>query len=125
MAGTFTYPPTVPSVAASWPKDVRGGSARVMFNYTGPSAGAGGYVTGGDPVTAGALKLGYIEWMPPAVAIAATGAATAVIFQYNYRTGKLQAFWQTGAAAAAALPEVDAGTDLSDYTALMVAEGRG
>lgn len=121
--GTVTYPPTTPSVA--WPRDDRGGSARVMFSYTGPGAGAGGYVTGGDTILAGQIKLGKIEFMPAAVAIAAVGAATAVIYQFNYVTGKLQAFWQTGAAAAAALPEVDAGTDLSGYTALLVAEGRG
>lgn len=122
--GTVTYPPTVPTNLA-WPVDQRGGSQRVMFNYAGPSAGAGGYVTGGDTVLAGQIKLGTIEYVNPAVAIATTGAATAVIYQYNYVTGKIQAFWQTGAGAAAALPEVTSGTDLSDYTALMVAEGRG
>lgn len=119
--GTVTYPAS----NARWGKDERGLSMRAQFNYAGPGAGAGGYVTGGDPITAQQLKLGTIEYMPPAVAIAAVGAATAVIYQYNYSTGKIQAFWQTGAGAAAALPEVDAGTDLSGYTAFMVAEGRG
>ena len=119
MAGTITYPPTTPQVA--WPRDDRGGSARVMFSWTGSAS----YTTGGDAIAAGEIKLGVIEYMPAAVAIAATGAATAIIFQYNYVTGKMQAFWQTGAAAAAALPEVTSTTDLSDYTALVIAEGRG
>jgi len=92
-----------------------------MFSWTGATS----YVTGGDAITASQIKLGRIEFMPMAGAIATTGAATAILFVYNYVTGKIQAFWQTGAAAAAALPEVDAATDLSDYTALMVAEGRG
>lgn len=120
--GTVTYPGTY----ARWGTDVRGMSKVAQFDYTGPGAGAGGYVTGGDTILAGQIKLGVIERMPPAVAIAATGAATAVLYAWNPVTGKLQAFWQTGAAAAAALPEVDAGTDLSGYTAYsMVAEGRG
>lgn len=119
--GTITYPPAGASYGQKWPVDTRGMSARTLFTYQGATS----YATGGDALAAGQIKLGTIEYLPPAVAIAATGAATAIVFVYNYVTGKLQAFWQTGAAAAAALPEVTAGTDISDYTALMVAEGRG
>lgn len=122
--GTVTYPPTVPATI-KWPRDDRGGNARVVFNYTGPTAGAGGYVTGGDAILAGQIKLGTIENMLDKVAIATTGAATAVVYVWNPVTSKLQAFWQTGAGAAAALPEVTSGTDLSDYKALIIAEGRG
>lgn len=121
MVGTLLYPDPTPA----WGKDARGLSMRTAFRYTGPGAGAGGYVTGGETLDPNDIKLGTIEWCPAVVAPATTGAATAVIYVYNYTTGKIQAFWQTGAAAAAALPEVDAGTDLSDYTGHFVAEGRG
>lgn len=87
---------------------------------TGPTT----YTTGGDALAAGSVKLGVIEGMLGGLAIATTGAATAVIFAYNRLTGKMQAFWQTGAAAAAALPEVDNGTDLSDYTADVLFYGK-
>lgn len=118
--GTVTYPAS----GARWGKDARGLSMRAIFNYSGPGAGAGGYVAGGDPITAQQIKLGAIEYCPVALAVDVATTA-AVLYQYNYATGKIQAFWQTGAAGAAALPEVDAGTDLSGFTALMVAEGRG
>ena len=119
--GTLTYP----DATARWGKDNRGMSMRSQFSYAGPGAGAGGYVTGGEALTAQQIKLGTIEYCPPVLAIATAGAATAIIYAYNIATGKIQAFWQTGAAAAAALPEVDAGTDLSGYVGHFVAEGRG
>jgi hypothetical protein len=112
---------TYPSPRAAWGKDARGFSSHVQFEYTGPAS----YVTGGETITPGQVKLGKFEYVAPAVAIATTDAATAVLFVYNLVTGKMQAFWQTGAAAAAALPEVDNATNLSDYTAEIVAEGRG
>lgn len=119
-SGTVTYPGT----GARWGKDQRGLSMRASFTYAGPGAGAGGYATGGDPITAQQIKLGTIEYCPPALGVNVATTA-AVIYQYNASTGKIQAFWQTGAGGAAALPEVDAGTDLSGFTAQMVAEGRG
>ena len=115
--GTVTYPPSS-TYPTAWPRDDRGGSARVMFTYTGPAS----YPTGGDTILAGQIKLGRIEWMPPALAIVA-GGATGILFVFNYATGKLQAYW--GGGAGVALTEVTAATDLSTYTALLVAEGRG
>lgn len=121
MAGTLTYPPAS-TYNPIWPKDARGLSMRTLATYAGPGSGAGGYVTGGDPITAQQVKLGLIEWSPPAIGNSGTAA---VVYQYNFLTGKIQAFWQTGAGGAAALPEVDSGTDLSTYVALMSFEGRG
>lgn len=90
-----------------------------VVKIIGPST----YTTGGDAVSASDMKLGRIEYWPPTVLPATTGAATAVVAVYNYTTGKLQFFWQTGASGAAALPEVDNGTNLSDYTGRTLVHG--
>lgn len=111
-------PVTYPAPGVKWGTDVGLGHTHVSkFRYTGPAS----YTTGGEAVAAGAVKLGTIEEILSAVAIAATGAATAIIFAYNSATGKMQAFWAPGAKAA--LAEVDASTDLSDYAVTMLAIG--
>lgn len=117
--GTVTYPAT----GSRWGKDQRGLSMRVQFTYAGPGAGAGGYATGGDTITPQQIKLGTIEWCPAELAMNVATTA-AVIYKYNIATGKMQAFW-TGAGLSGALAEVTAGTDLSGFSALMIAEGRG
>lgn len=96
------------------------GFRKTVVKITGPST----YTTGGDAITPGQFRLGAIEYFPDTTCIATTGAATAVIAVYNYTTAKLQFFWQTGAAAAAALPEVDNGTVLSDYTGRALVHGK-
>lgn len=120
-AGTITYP-------YQRGKDVWGHSAVVPIQYTGPTA----YATGGDVAfVAGLMKLGSIEVLLGGLAIdAAAGAGVhAVVFVYNPSSSvagnvpALQAYWCAGAGAA--LVEVTNGTDLSGYTATILAMGKG
>ncbi len=114
-------PVIFPATGSRWGKDMRGLSARAQFTYTGPAPGAGGYATGGEAVTPGSIKLGTIEYCPMELAV---NGVNAIIYKYNLTTGKMQAFWQTNVVTSP-LIEVTAGTDLSGYSAMMVAEGRG
>lgn len=98
------------------------GKSHVMgFRYTGPSS----YATGGEALTPGQIKLGTIEAIIPAgPAIAATGAATAIIFAWNPETAKMQAFWGN-AGTAGTLPEVTSTTDLTQYRGNFLGFGKG
>src|SRR4051812_24085627 len=82
--GTFTYPAT----GARWPKDIIGHFAASFFDYTGSNS----YTTGGDALSAGAIKLGAVEYVFPGWGIKSDGS-DAVVFVWNKATGKIQAFW--------------------------------
>jgi hypothetical protein len=100
-------------------KDVWGHTAVMPFSYYGPTS----YVAGGEAIAANAFKLGVIEEIPAFLGVNAAGTL-AVVYQYNYATGKMQAFYQNEAAASA-LVEVAAATDLSLYTGRGRAYGKG
>lgn len=101
--------------------DVWGHSAVSPFSYVGPNP----YPTGGDAQAAQVFKLGVVECVDIGVGVNVATTA-AVVFSYNYATGKIQAYWQTPTAGAnAALAEVDNGTDLSGFTARGIAFGKG
>jgi hypothetical protein len=99
--------------------DVWGHHAVSSFSYVGPNP----YATGGEALSAQAFKLGVVEIVPAFLGVNSGGTA-AVVFQYNYGTGKMQAFWQNEVAASA-LVEVANGTDLSGYTGRGFAYGKG
>jgi hypothetical protein len=69
------------------------GFRKNVVKITGPTS----YVTGGEAITAGQFRGGAIEYWPPTLMPAISGAATAVMAQYNYLTGKLQYFYPGGA----------------------------
>lgn len=100
-------------------KDVWGHHAVIPFSYYGPTS----YSTGGEAIAANAFKLGVIEVIPEFLGVN-SAATLAVVYRYNYATGKMQAFWQNEAAASA-LVEVTATTDLSLYTGRGLAFGKG
>ncbi len=100
-------------------KDVWGHVAVMPFSYVGPTS----YSTGGESQPASAFKLGVIEYCPAFLGVNA-GGTLAVVYQYNIATSKMQAFWQNEAAASA-LVEVAAATDLSGYTGRGMAYGKG
>lgn len=57
-------------------------------------------------------------------ASSSTNFTTAVVWQYNHATGKLQAFWSAAeSSSAGALAEVTASTDLSAYTVRVLVAG--
>lgn len=101
--------------------DVWGHTVVSPFSYVGPNP----YATGGDAQAANVFKLGVLENVDIGPGVSANGVQ-AVVFSYNYVTGKMQAFWQNPTAGASeALQEVDNGTDLSGFVARGVAFGKG
>lgn len=101
--------------------DAWGHSAICPFSYAGPNP----YATGGDAITAQQFKLGVIEYIDIGPGVSAN-TVQAVIWAWNPTTSKLQAYWQNPTAGAnEALQEVDNGTDLSGFTALGIAFGKG
>lgn len=116
--GTITYP-------YARGLDVWGKSAVVPFTYAGPSS----YLAGGDTRFAtvlgpGLVKLGVIEWILGGDALVATTYLTMVRYVWNPTTKAIQAFWGN-TTPAGVWPEVTDATNLSTYSALMVAFGRG
>ena len=110
---------TYPAPLARWAKDVWGHFAVTQALYAGPAE----YVTGGEAVTPGQVKLGVIEFVPPAVGMK-SDRTDAVIYVYDRDNGKMVAYW-ANAGAASQLLEVTATTDLSGYPATMLFFGRG
>lgn len=101
--------------------DAWGHYAICPFSYVGPNP----YLTGGDPVTAQQFKLGVLEYLDMGPAINA-GNTACVLMGLNPGTMKIQAFWQNPTDGAnEALKEVDNNTDLSGFTAVGIAFGKG
>jgi len=112
-AGTITYP-------YKRGLDVWGHSVVVPFQYTGPAS----YAAGGDTTfAAGQVKLGAIEWILGGWAIVASTGLSAVYYAWNPTTGAIQAFWGN-TTPAGVWPEVTDATNLSTYTAILIAFGR-
>lgn len=119
-AGAFMAPGVITrNVSPSRGMDVYGHSAVCPFQYSGPT----NYQAGGDAQVAAAFKLGVIEQIDPFLGVS-VATTTAVMFNYNIATGKMQAFW-TGAGLSGAFAEVANGTDLSGFTGSNIAFGKG
>ncbi|HET9258275.1 MAG TPA: hypothetical protein VFO16_24180 [Pseudonocardiaceae bacterium] len=94
------------------------GFRKLLVGVTGPST----YTTGGDPLAAGQVRMGVIEYIPPFIC---TDGTNAVWGHYNIATGKIQFFWITGAPAGGAVaPEVGNGTALNTMVGRMLVYGR-
>lgn len=93
-------------------RDAAGIRARRVLDLAGPDS----YTTGGDPITAGELRLGVIEHIPDFLAY--NGTAVRLV---HYDPDNETLVWivpNTGA-------EVANGTDLSDYVARIEPMGKG
>lgn len=60
------------------------------------------YPTGGYSFPASLVKLGVIEYMAPIMCPKTSDGSKTLFAQYNYSTGKLQFYWEAGAAVAPA-----------------------
>ena len=92
------------------PYDVAGVRRRTIGKYTGPAV----YVAGGDPIDAGDLKLGEIEYFNMA---GLTDGTTLYEVVYDRANKKLQIFLAAGT-------EVVAGTVMSTYSGYFEAVGK-
>lgn len=88
--------------------------ARIV-KWTGPST----YTTGGDAFSANGIAT--IEALIPA-GMARNATTGAIGLAYDHATGKIQAFWDNGAAAPSV--EVTNATDLSAYTVRLLVLGK-
>lgn len=84
--------------------------------YTGPSAAAGGYVTGGDPIGPGDVGMGDIFGVYGGFL---SNGTSIVIPVWNYTTQKLQ-FWVPNTGV-----EVANAVDLSAYSGTILFTGKG
>lgn len=99
------------SFTAGRSKDVAGIRRRVTGVYTGPAS----YATGGDPLSAGQLGLGTIEFLDFANPVSATPACRLV----GYDNTNAKVIWFDLAGA-----EIGNGTDLSTFSCRFEAIGK-
>lgn len=72
------------------------GFRKIIAGITGPAS----YATAGETLTAGAFKLGVIEWFPP-VMLHSADMSSAVIGLFNHTTLKLCYYWPGAGGGAA------------------------
>lgn len=99
--------------------DVWGHFAVCPFSYVGPNP----YATGGESIVDSVFKLGDIEYVTPIIAFSAD-RTQAVLFQYDPVSNKMMAYWGN-TTPAGVLPEVTNATDLSGFSGLGMAFGKG